>query len=146
MRYSPADGPIDLCPGCSQTTAPEEVVPVCSIRGRTEAAQARPPAVWVVVLIVIVAAGWFWSARQWLERGVRSAAALSRCDRGVQLTAQGKLTAAIEQFREAIRINSGCAEAYSGLGFVLLLQDKVEEAVDASRKAIQLKPTLPMLT
>ena len=100
------------------------------------------PIAWFIGVMVILAVIWVWSARKWLERGVRAAADVHHLDVGIELCAKGKLAEAVEQFREAIRIKPEYAEAYSKLGLALERQGKVEEAVVAYREAIRSKPDL----
>jgi len=54
----------------------------------------------------------------------------------------GKPEAAIRQYRLAIRRKPDFAEAYNGIGYILMRQGKTHEAEVNFRKAIRIKPTL----
>jgi 4-amino-4-deoxy-L-arabinose transferase-like glycosyltransferase/Flp pilus assembly protein TadD len=59
---------------------------------------------------------------------------------GTELQAKGHLKDAEEQFREALKIDPGFAEAYNNLGAVLASQGRADEAAAMFRKAAGLKP------
>lgn len=54
---------------------------------------------------------------------------------------QGDLDAAIENFREAVRINPGYYEAHNNLGYALQLKGQGRAAAESYRKAIEVNPT-----
>jgi arylsulfatase A-like enzyme/Flp pilus assembly protein TadD len=52
----------------------------------------------------------------------------------------GILKKAVGEFREAIRLDAKYASAYNGLGTALKMQDNIAGAVEAWKKALELKP------
>ena len=60
--------------------------------------------------------------------------------RGMTLARKGDLEAAARQFRLAVKLNPGFAEAYHQWGMTLLLQQKTAEAIGHWRQATHLKP------
>ncbi|OGP29983.1 MAG: hypothetical protein A2038_13830 [Deltaproteobacteria bacterium GWA2_57_13] len=46
----------------------------------------------------------------------------------------------MEHFREAVRINPAHAAAHNNLGYALLLQGKLEEAIAHFRQALRIQP------
>jgi tetratricopeptide (TPR) repeat protein len=62
--------------------------------------------------------------------------------RAIARTYLGELEGAIEDYQHALRIKPKWAEAYLGLGFVLLDKKDFEGAVDGFSRALKLKPTL----
>ena len=59
---------------------------------------------------------------------------------GLALQAQGKLSEAMNYYREAIRLKSDLAEAHNNLGVALREQDRSDESVASYREALRLKP------
>jgi Flp pilus assembly protein TadD len=53
---------------------------------------------------------------------------------------QGKITEAIAQFREAVRVKPDDVEAQNNLGYELLLSGKPDEAIEPLRKALEVQP------
>jgi protein O-GlcNAc transferase len=62
------------------------------------------------------------------------------CNLGIVLQAQGKLDAAIENYRKAISLRPDHAELYCYLGDTLKAQGNLEAAVTNYSKAIELRP------
>lgn len=63
---------------------------------------------------------------------------------GWTLMSISRYDAAIEQYREEIRISSGSPEAYLGLATAALKTHKYDEARDAAKKAVELSPSSAM--
>ncbi len=61
---------------------------------------------------------------------------------GVVFREQGKVDAAIDQFRAALRINPNDADSHNNLGTVLRQKGKIEEAMAEYQLALRLKPNL----
>jgi Flp pilus assembly protein TadD len=59
---------------------------------------------------------------------------------GLLLAKQGGLAEAIEQFREALRIDPGYAKAYFNLGKLYMQESRLDDAVRYFRHAPQLQP------
>jgi Flp pilus assembly protein TadD len=53
---------------------------------------------------------------------------------------QGKITEAVAQFREAVRVKPDYAEAQNNLGYGLLLSGKPDEAIEPLRKVLEIQP------
>ena len=68
--------------------------------------------------------------------------AVEHYEKGGVLYDQGSIDAAIQEFREAIRICPKFAEAHSNLGLALKEQDRTDEAIAEYNKAISLRPDL----
>ena len=58
------------------------------------------------------------------------------------LAARGELETAVEQYREAARLNPGYAMAYNNLGVVSARQGRYAEASDYFRRALHIDPGL----
>jgi Flp pilus assembly protein TadD len=78
------------------------------------------------------------------RRGVQppSKEVVEHYEKGGVLYDQGNIDAAVQEFREAIRLYPKFAEAHSNLGLALKEQDKTDEAISEYRKALRLKPDL----
>ncbi len=61
---------------------------------------------------------------------------------GLAHRGQGRLDAAIAEYREAIRLNPNDAEAHSNLGLALARQGQLDAAIAECREAIRLDPNL----
>ncbi len=59
---------------------------------------------------------------------------------GIDLNAQGKLDAAIDAYREAIRVYPGYSFVHRNLGRTLLARGDLDAAIEAYRKALTLDP------
>jgi Flp pilus assembly protein TadD len=59
---------------------------------------------------------------------------------GSFLGTRGQNEAAIREFQEAIRLNSGYADAYNNLGVALYNEGQTDEAISQYQEAIRLKP------
>jgi tetratricopeptide (TPR) repeat protein len=82
------------------------------------------------VVILLLAASVFAAAQE-----------ASRYDRrGVQLAQTGDLTAAIEQFRAALRLDSHYADAWYHLGLAYNQAQKIDEATAAFEETLRLHP------
>ena len=62
---------------------------------------------------------------------------------GVALAQQGKLTEAIEHFRQALRIGPDYARVHNNWGEALRNQDKPSEAIDHFREALRIRSDYP---
>ncbi len=61
-------------------------------------------------------------------------------DLGIALTNQGKLSEAIVEYREALRLKPNLASAHYGLGVTLKKNGELNEAIAAFHEAVRLKP------
>jgi tetratricopeptide (TPR) repeat protein len=59
---------------------------------------------------------------------------------GIAYGAQGRVDEAIDQFRKAVKIKPGYAEAYYNMGFAFKLQDNLDKAIDCFSRALEIKP------
>jgi tetratricopeptide (TPR) repeat protein len=59
---------------------------------------------------------------------------------GVVLASQGKLEEAIQNYREALRIDPANAEAHNNLGVALRERDELEDAIQHYREALRINP------
>jgi len=65
-------------------------------------------------------------------------------DTGNSLLKQRKLSAAVKEFREAVRLKPDYAEAHFGLGFAIQEQEEYQQFAEKEyREAIRLKPNYP---
>ncbi|HCM40801.1 MAG: hypothetical protein A2070_15175 [Bdellovibrionales bacterium GWC1_52_8] len=62
---------------------------------------------------------------------------------GVALASEGNTTAAIEHYREAVKIRPVYYEAYSNQGIALAQEGRIDEAIVSYRAALELKPDFP---
>jgi len=65
-----------------------------------------------------------------------------RGDFGLALAMVGRLPEAIEQLREALRLNPNSAENHNNLGLTLLASGKARESIPEFEAALRLKPEL----
>jgi Flp pilus assembly protein TadD len=61
---------------------------------------------------------------------------------GLVLARQGRISEAIDQFHEEVRLNPNSAEAHANLGLVLLESGKPQESIPEFEAALRLKPEL----
>jgi tetratricopeptide (TPR) repeat protein len=59
---------------------------------------------------------------------------------GNALNDKGELDAAIDSYKQALKINPDYAEAYNNMAYALKKQAKMEEAIEAYNKALTIKP------
>jgi len=60
---------------------------------------------------------------------------------GALLARQGKLTEAIEQYEQALRVKPDFTEAYNNLGNTLAEQGKMPDAIQCYKRALELNPS-----
>ena len=56
------------------------------------------------------------------------------------MAAQGRLDEAADQYRQALKANPDCAEAYNNLGWLLEQQGKHDEALALFQRALAIEP------
>lgn len=62
--------------------------------------------------------------------------------RGTELHSQGNLGEALEQYREAVRLNPQFADAFVSMGLALKDQGKLDEAIQQYRRAVRIQPNI----
>src|SRR5438034_5023452 len=111
------------------------------------------PATWLltgIAFCVVVGLGvltwnqvqvWHDSEKLWSHAaGIDPRSPVGQYSWGLALAQEGKLTEAIEHYRQALRIKPGYAIAHINWGVALAQQGKPAEAIEHYRQALQLKP------
>jgi Flp pilus assembly protein TadD len=100
------------------------------------------------LLLTSCLAGTGFQLRYWKDSGtlfahavtVTGENAIARINLGVALEKQGKLSEALAEYKEAVRINPDLAQGHNNLANLLDATGKPEEALSHYREAVRLKP------
>jgi len=81
-----------------------------------------------------------WIGGVWLGESNDEMTADGKMDAGHTALAMGEMEEAANFYREATRADSNLADAWQSLGMALVKLEKLDEAIPALQKLIQLKP------
>ena len=86
-----------------------------------------------------------WAATE-SQLALRPRSPAVRNNLGIALFSQGKLTEAIEEYRQAIHLQPDLAVGHNNLGFALSEQGKLAEAIEELHRSLNTNPTSPSPT